>query len=126
MALLRWGQLFGARQMSQAETVLSEVPKWITMFISVFAVIATMAVGYGTTQTRIDAVATRQAEHATTINTIERKIVLVERELLRDRITIEFIQGAIVELTSQTSEALEINRKVVEFINKIEDRENQK
>tara|TARA_R110002153_G_scaffold47710_3_gene134686 strand:+ start:461 stop:841 length:381 start_codon:yes stop_codon:yes gene_type:complete len=126
MALLMWGQLFGARQMSQAETVLSEVPKWITMFISIFAVIATMAVGYGTTQTRIDAVATRQAEHATTINTIERKIVLVERELLRDRITIEFIQDAIVELTNQTSEALEINRKVVEFINKIEDRENQK
>jgi len=126
MALLVWGQLFGARQMSQAETVLSEVPKWITMFISVFAVIATMAVGYGTTQTRIDAVATRQSEHSTTINTIERKIVLVEKELLRDRITIEFIQGTMVELTNQSSEALEINRKIVEFIKKIDNRENQK
>lgn len=126
MALLVWGQLFGARQMSQAETVLSEVPKWITMFLSVFAVVATMAVGYGTTQTRIDAVATRQSEHLTTINTIERKIVLVEKELLRDRITIEFIQGAMVELTNQSSETLEINRKIVEFIKKIDDRENQK
>lgn len=112
--------------MSQAETVLSEVPKWITMFLSVFAVVATMAVGYGTTQTRIDAVATRQSEHLTTINTIERKIVLVEKELLRDRITIEFIQGAMVELTNQSSETLEINRKIVEFIKKIDDRENQK
>lgn len=110
---------------SELDVVVSEVPKWITMFIAVFAVVSTMAVGYGTIQTRIDAVATRQSEHAMGINTLEKKIVLVEKELLRDKITIEFIQKSILDLTKHVDEALVLNREVVLFIKRIE-REKQK
>lgn len=112
--------------MSESDNVVSEIPKWITMIVGVASVVATMAVAYGSVQSRIDSIADRQVEHTYAIDEIEKKIVLVDKELVRDRLTIEYIESSITKLNRQAEELISLNREVIRMGMDNKNRENQK
>lgn len=99
---------------------LSEVPKWVSMFIAVFSLVGTMAVGYGTLQTRIDNLSEREAVSSATTGVLDKKIELIEKQQIIDKMNIEYMKSGLVELTINVKETNQLNRDLLLRLTKSE------